>query len=395
MADIFWSGNQVARAQEYAVTVTASAASGTLTATINSKTETYTTTSTDTAVAAQGAILAFQNSPINEFRMMTWSASGSVMSAVGPPDGRAVVVTWGSSGGTTTSGGGSPSVAATSPYNYADTANWVGGVLPASGDRAVFQGNLTSVLYGLTQNTADTVALLIEASYAGSIGLPTVNPLGFVEFLPTRLELAGTALTVNANGQSIYRVKSTAGSAVTVIFRGASGNETFDLTGTPASSVLRQSGGGIVLCPDIGETGTLATITADGNFTFRSNSGLTIGTGSFYQGQALIAGPYTTMTVDNGATVTTTAASAGTTTNAYATLVWTSTGSPGTVTVGATGSIDFSASPSTVSVTAVTVREGGTFSDPNKATTGYNMTFVGDQSKCNIKLGQNRVFAIT
>jgi len=395
MADIFWYGNQVPRAVEYAVTVTAAAVSGTLTATINSKTETYTCVSTDASAEAQGAILAFQNSPIPEFGLVTWTVSGAVMGAEGPADGRPVTITWGSSGGTTTSGGGSPSVTNTSPYNYADTANWIGGALPANGDRAVFQGNVASVLYGLTANTSNTVTLLIEASYTGSIGLAAVNALGFPEYLPTRLELAGTALTVTSNGQSVYRLKSTAASAVTVIFRGNDATEVFDLTGLPASSVLRQSGGGIVLCPDVGETGSLATITSSNNFSFRSGAGLTITTASFYNGTALIYGAYTTMTLDNGAAVTVSMAGAGTTTNVYSSLSWNSTGTPGTLTVGATGQADFSPAPSTVAITAATLREGATFLDPNKATTGYNLTVVGDESKCTIVLGQNRVFAIT
>lgn len=395
MADVFWYGNQVARAVEYAVTVTAAAVSGTITATINSKTETYTCVSTDTTTAAQGAALAFQNSPIPEFGLMTWSSTGAIMTAVGPTDGRPVTVTWAAAGGSTITGGGSPSVANTSPYNYADTANWIGGALPVNGDRAVFQGNVASVLYGLTANTANTVSLLIEASYTGSIGLPATNPLGFVEYLPTRLELAGTTMLVTANGQSIYRIKSTAGSAVTVTFRGGDATPTLELTGLPASSVLKQAGGGIVLCPNIGDTGTLTTITSTNNFSFRSNSGLTIGTGSFYNGNAVVAGPYTTLTVDNGGTLLVGAAGAGTTTNCYASLSWGSTGGPGTLTVGATGQADFSQAPSTVAITAVTLREGATFLDPNKATTGYSITYIGNQSNCTTNLGENRVLAVT
>lgn len=396
MADIFWSGNQVARPVQYLVTVTASVVSGTLTATINSKTETYTCTSTDTGVTAQAAIAAFRASPIPEFRLVTWSVSGSVMSAVGPVDGRPVTITWGSSGGTTTSGGGAPTTANTSPYDYADTANWVGGVLPVNGDRAVFQGRLASVLYGLTANTANTVTLFIDVTYTGSIGLAAVNPNGFVEYLPTRLELAGTTLTVNANGQSVYRVKSTAGSAVTVTFAGTTATQTFDLTGLPASSVLHQSGGGLVLCPAVGETAALGTILASGNFSFVSGSGLTITTGSFYNGQAVIAGAYTTLVVDNGARVTAVAAAAGTTTNVYnGTLNWNSTGAMGTVLVGATGVVTLQAAPSTVSITAQTLREGATWSDPNKAATGYNRTFVGNMANCTVSDGQNRVYAVT
>ena len=396
MADVFWSGNQVARPVQYLVTVTASVVSGTLTATINSKTETYTCLTTDSATEAQGAIQAFSASPIPEFRLVTWSVSGAVMSAVGPVDGRPVTITWGSAGGTTTSGGGAPTTANTSPNNYADTANWVGGVLPANGDRAVFQGNLASALYGLTANTANTVTLLIEASYTGSIGLAAVNPLGFPEYLPTRLALAGTALTVNANGQSVYRVLSTAGSAVTVVFRGETSALTFDLTGLPASSVLRQSGGGIIVSPDIGETSALGTITSTGDFNFRANVGLTITTGSFYGGNAVLAGPYTTLNIDNGAAVVTTAASAGTTTTVLSgSLSWNSTGALGTVLIGATGQADLSPAPSTVSITAQTLREGATWSDPNKAATGYNRTYVGDMANCTVNDGQNRVYAVT
>lgn len=395
MADIFWSGNQVARPVRYDVTVTASVVSDTITATINSKTETYTCTSTDVATTAQAAVTAFQNSPIREFRLMTWSSSGAVMTAIGPVDGRPVTVTWAGTGGTTITGGGSPSVAATSSFDYSDTANWVGGVLPANGDRAVFQGNVPSVLYGLTANTANTVDLLIEASYTGSIGLADTNSLRFLEYLPRRLELKGTAMTIAANGQSVFRLKSTAVSAVTVILTGSTSAESVDLTGLPASSVLKQSGGGIVLAPAVGDTCLLGTITCTNGYSFRGGPGLTITTATFYSGTALLAGPYTTVTIDGGGTLTTSKASAGTTTYAYAAVNWGSTGTPGTLTVGANGSFDLSTAPSTVAITAVTRREGSTFLDPNRAATGYTMTYVGDESLCTTALGQNRAIAIT
>lgn len=391
MAVIFYSGNQRAQAVEYRVTVATITAGQTITATINGKTETYTSTTADEPTAAREAVSQFSNSLLAELRNFTFfNPADGVIYAVGPADGAPVAISWGGTASSLT--GTSASVAALSPANVSDAANYVGGSRPANGDTLVVENYTGDLKYGLAQFAANTVALVRRASHTGQIGLPDTNPLGYPEYLPTHFETAGTSLTVEDGGQGFVRVKSAASSAVTAVVTGESpgqvGQENVEFYGFPASSVLNVNGGAVAFCPLTAQTGTAATVRC-ANAALRVGAGGTLGTATCYGSQVYVAGPYTTYVQGDGTQATFDRASAGTNTTLNdGTAVWKSTGSPGTVTCNSGSTFDASAAPSTVSVTAVVIAEGGTFRDRNRRVARpVEFTKTGDQLNMTIDMG--------
>lgn len=375
MANIVWSGNQVSRSGTATVAVTAVAAGGTVTAAINSKTETYTATASDTTItAATNAVAAFAASPIPEFGLVSWTnpSDGTILGTT-PSDGRPVTITYGAAGGCTV--GSTTTVAATSAHSVSDAANYVGGVLPTNLDVLHLQGDAPDLLYGLSALTGLTVSLVRREDFSGSVGLSDWHPLGFLEYLPTRLELAGTSLTVSSGGTGTTRIKSTAGSAVTVYARGEGAAEVLEITGLPASSILDVNRMGVVLAPLQGDTALVVTALVANQSSLRTGAGATITACTVKDAQANLGGPVTTLTVDKNATVT------GTLAAAYSTLVvaggtynHNSTGTLGTVTIGSAGVVDLTLAPAAVTTSGITVNSGGSFRDPYKRVSSYTVS---------------------
>lgn len=391
MAVIYYSGNQRTRAVEYYVTVATITAGQTITATINGKVETYTSTTADEPTAAREAVAQFSESLLAELRNFTFSSpADGIIYAVGPADGAPVAISWGGTASSLT--GTSASVTALSPADVSDDANYVGGAKPVNGDTLVVENYAGDLKYGLDQFAANTVTLVRRASHTGQIGLPDTNPLGYPEYLPTHFETAATALTVEDGGQGFVRVESTAGSAVTATVTGAGpgtlGAENVEFFGFPASSVLNINGGSVAFCPLTSQTGTAATVRC-ANAAFRVGAGGTLGTATCIASQVLIAGAYTTYVQSDGTDATFDRASAGTTTTLNdGTVAWRSTGSPGTVTCNSGSTFDASLAPATVSVTAVTINEGGTFRDRNRRVARpIAFTKNGDQLNMVIDMG--------
>ncbi len=397
MANIVWSGNQVSRAGTEWVAVTAVSVGGTITATINSKTETYTSVTGDTlATAAAGAVAAFQASPIPEFALVAWAnRNDDEIWATTPADGRPVTVTYGAAGGCTV--GSTTTVAPTSSHTLADAANFVGGVAPGNGDTLVLQGDAPDILYGLDTLTSNTVAILRYSSYTGSVGLSDWNPLGFLEYLPTRLETAGTSVNVVSGGTGVTRLKSTAGSAVTLYGRGAGPAEVLEVTGLPANSVIDIENIGLVVAPLQGDASVAATALVANLASIRTGPGGTITTATIKNATGDLGGSVTTLTVDRGATVTARLATAITTLNVPSgTYSHNSTGSAGTITISGDGVVDLSDAPATVAVTGITCNDGGSFRDPWKRASGYSIS--GNNwlaCRSNLDIGTSFTIAVT
>ncbi len=393
MANIVWSGNQVSRAGTQSSTVTA-VGTGTITAAINSKTETYTYVAADTlAATATAAIAAFQNSVIPEFGLVTWTnPSDGVMFATGPSDGRPVTVTFGATGSCTLAA--TVTVAPTSANDIADAANYVGGVAPVNLDVIVAQGTAPDMLYGLATYTGNTVSINRQASYTGSIGLSDWNPIGFQEYLPVRLETAGTAITATFGSTGKARVKTT-GAAATVIARASNSQEVLELTGLAASSVVDANNCGVIVSPLVGDTSTVTTALVANNATLRTGVGGVIVTGTVKGASANLGGSVTTLTVDKQASVTMTLAAATTTLNIVGgTCNWNSTGATGTVLINSGGTLDLTTAPATVATSGITVNAGGSLKDPFKRLSGYNIT-GDDWTQTNLDIGTSFTIAVT
>lgn len=387
MAVIYYSGNQRTRAQQYAVTVTTITVGQTITATINSKVETYTATSTDEATEAAAAVAQFSASLLLELRNFTFTSADTVITAVGPADGAPVTITWGGTASLSTS-----TIAALSPADVDDAANYVGGVKPVNMDTLVVENFAGDLKYNLAEFTANTVMLIRRASHQGQIGLPDTNPLGYPEYLPTHFETAGTSLTVEDGGSGFVRVRSTAASAVTASIVGTNqgqlGAERVEIYGTPASSVLNLNGGSLAFCPLGAQTGTASTIRC-ANGALQVGGGATLATVTAQNSQVAIASSLTTYTQDRGTATTFMRAAGGTTLNIEdGAFSHGSTGGWTTVNVRSGGTFDATFAPTTVAITTVNLDEGGTLLDPNeRIVQPYTLNLNGEMRNMTMDIG--------
>ena len=310
MATVSWVGNGQQIAQQVTLTVTAVANGGTLTATINGKNVTYTCTASDTtttAATAWAALLNARTAP-PEFQQITWSASTTVITGVSDVAGLPFYSTGTGTGGLSKSQAGGASVtlaqtvANSSQNDVGNAANWsrLGiAALPTTGDDVVVANTSVSMLYNLQALNGVTLNSWTRyQSFTGTIGLPENNPLGYVEFRPTYLQLAssvnqsiaafqlllGAGTTGNGPTRERYDMQSyrtnlvvlASGSAAdqyAIRFLGSHGQNTVTLVGTSV---------GICMLPTEAAAGTatISQATVDGGGT------LDMGTGCAFSGTA-------------------------------------------------------------------------------------------------------------
>lgn len=404
MADIFWRGLQRRRAHVRTLTVTTADTGGTITVTVGgTKSVIVTPTTTNTTTTATEIAAACEASTEPEFEEITWTSSGAVVSATGPDDGAPITVakTDGGTNATTLA----TLTAALSPYDANDGANYVGGVLPGNSDRLVLQDTDVPLKYNLDGLTAVTFTILRKSTYTGSIGLPDVNPAGYPEHRATHLECAGVTIEVEgASGDQAgqFRFKSTAGSAVTLTVRGGSagavGYEVVEVYGTPASSVLRVSGGSVAVAPKVGQTATLGTLLAT-NASLRVGSGVTLSGGpSFTNVSASILSSWSGTLALDGGDVSVGGAAAGVLQIDAGRVTWRSTGNPGnSPAIGSGATLDLSQAPTTLSIGGtVALYAGGTLDDSAGRGGNYSLQTVrATLAECSWLTSNGRTFAIS
>jgi hypothetical protein len=397
MATVYWVGGVAPRAATSTQTVTAGGA-GTITATINGKVETYTSGSGDSvAVAATGAVAKFKASPIAEFQLVTWTnPSAGVILATGPADGRPVSISFGVSGACTISGA---TTAPASPNNLGTAANYSGGSVPTNGDQLVFAGRTPSVHYGLDTFASLDVDIIIRDTYTGDIGLNDFNQLGtgFAEFLPVRMQSAGLVWNVASPGRNLWRLQSTAASdPVVATITGTGTRVGVELTGLPAgeNNVVHHTGGGLVIAPLDTDACHILTLDSAGRGTLLTGVNCGVTTATVQQMNADLSGTVGTLNVRQRANVIVRGAAGVTTSNVLdGKLDWRSTAGPGTVTIGSTGWATFDDAPDPVTVTSITMQDGGRLTDKFRRTTGYNLSC--NLEKVRVELGGTRTYAIS
>lgn len=399
MAVTYWTGNQRATARSHTFTVNTVTAGDTLTATINSKVETYTIPSSPTtASVAAGLVALLATSPVRELANFTFTSDSNTVRAVGPADGRPLTISFAATGTSTISS--VTSVAATSPHDADDAANYLGGTKPGNGDTLIFENNSVDCLYNLAEFTSNTVTFVKRASYGGIIGLPDTNPLGYPEYLPTHFETAGTSLTVEDNGV-VCRIESTAGSATTATVTGPGGGtlnaETVEITGLPASSVVNVNGGTLALAPLTNQAAAVGTARI-ANGVLRTGPSAVLGTATIIDSQAELAGNYTALTVDGDSDVLVTrAATAATSTTLDGGVTrWGSTGGPNTTTVGTGAELTFAPAPAAVTVGTITLEAGSTLRDPyERMAKTFNLTVNCKVEEVTLDLGTRFSLAVS
>lgn len=173
----------------------------------------------------------------------------------------------------TTTGSGTVSMTnttpATGPNFFTNVKNWSGGAVPVDLDTITLDHSEAPILYGLDQSSIEPAALHIPASYTGTIGLPDMNPSGYVEYRSPYLSIGPALLHVGAgdgDGSGRIKINLTTDQCDVTVFGTA---RPFDpaaliLKGTNAANTLTVLGGSVGVGVYGGEAATLATVSQSG-----------------------------------------------------------------------------------------------------------------------------------
>lgn len=411
-----WIGNAADITQITTITVADTwATDDTATLTINGNDLTV-TVGTDAAVADVAAALAaavnaasrddglvgdesrnIGGQEIPEFRRITASSSGAVLTLTANTAGQPFVVTASeSTDGDGTLGTPTDAQAATGRNWFSNADNWSGGSMPVDADDIVFDSGEVDCIYGLSQSSITPASITIRPGYTGRIGLPLYNVDDpgnpYREYLPTYLALGTSSdsqtVTVTIDSTS-NRIKLDTGTAQTVwrILNTGTTREDINtpcclLKGTHASNTADHVRGDVAIAYYPDETATVDALSVGYRENQEGDAQLYLGSGvtldAISQSGGSIVGN------SNAGTLTQTGGTyrhaAGTMTAANidgGTVLYDSTGTLTTARVGGDGVLDFRQAVGAVTVTNCELHAGASFLDPaGRATITNGWDFV-------------------
>lgn len=328
MAISFWIGNAPAVAQisnGSIDTVDGTPADNVFTVTIGDQAISA-TGDTDVATTAAALVASLQASVHPYFAAATWTnpSAGNITGTAdtaGVPFEATLSVS-GVGSGTITDF--ADTTANAGPHDYATPANHSIGTVPASSDTIIFSDNGVDVLWGLDQGAKTGVALFVDQSYSGKMGLPynvfTTSENGETtdatveEYRKTYLDIDWSRCEIGRQvgiavqqGATRLKLENQRGSASTTIIHNTA--STSAETGLPvvrmlfgdanAAIIIKAAPGGFGIAMEPDETATVgtATVTATGAGTaVHLGAGVTITTFEQISGNN---------TLDTAATVTT------------------------------------------------------------------------------------------
>lgn len=265
------------------ITITAVAAGGTLSAILNGKTLTYTVVTGDTTTTAAAALAALLTAgTVPEYGPLTISQSAAVITFTGPADGRPFAgmtggLTSSASGGTTTLSQAT-TVAGSSPSDVGLAANWNragSAALPQNGDDVILGNTAVPILYNLTALAAVLLnSYTRRQDFTGTVGLPENNPQGYVEYLPTYLQLGsnvaalpivlGSGVTGTGPGRERYDLQTYKYRADALAAGSALDDYAIRLLGTNTANVVRVGATSVGVATLPGETANLDNLSSVG-----------------------------------------------------------------------------------------------------------------------------------
>jgi hypothetical protein len=394
MSTVTWRGDAQAIAQVNTLTVGGTPVNGqAYNVLINGKTVTYTSTGTDTTATIASSLQALlTGARIGEFGEITWTVSGSVITATAATAGVPFTQTSsvGAGTGTLTT---TTTVTGSGPNDVSLAANWSTGSLPASGDDVTLANSTSGLLYNLSALSAVTLnSLTIDSTFTGNIGLPRTNANGYVEYRPTYWQIGATTVTTLAGtGGGSGRIRLDLGSAATTLNINATGSPidqgkpALQLKAINAANVLNILQGNVGVAVEPGELSTLVTINIGYQSSQQTDVTLTLGSGCTLTtinqdgGSLTVNSNVTTLTQRGGNLIVYGTAAITTLDIESGNCRWQSSGTLGTVTLGSSGgggSLDFSRDPRTRTVTNLTLNSGTTLLDPNKTVTFTNPLYL-------------------
>ena len=379
MATRSWRGAAIAVAQ--VSTATPTAANSTLyTLTINGKDVSYTSDGSATvAEITAGLTAAWNASAQTEIAEVTATDSTTHVTLTGDTAGKPFTVTSTGAGtinlATTT--------AATGPNHWNDADNWSGTTVPTTGDTAIVDLSLGSVLYGLDAS-GDTLASLIVLSpsfTSNTLGLPRVNAGGYTEYRDRYLKIGATLCTIDTRAQ---RVNINFGSVQTTceIRTTGTGAETNVpaclLIGTHASNAFEAHDAQVGIAFHADETATAAALRVAPAADVRCGPGVTLGTVQTL-GTLDAQSNITTLTATGGSATVRGSATVGTldVDGPGAVVKYQSSGTVSTATIGP-GTVDCSGDLSPRTFSSTTIRAGGRIIDPRSTITHTAWAIGGD-----------------
>ncbi len=170
MATKYWLGQADAVAQVDTVEVTAYDAATTYKITIGGV-EVSAVGNTDADTTASDLSTAFNNSTHPYFTGITATVATDTVTLTADVAGVPFTATSSVTGGSGTIGAVTSSTANSGPCDWSVADNWSDGSIPANGDTVIFADSSVNCAFGLDNNSVALVALLIEQTYTGYIGL--------------------------------------------------------------------------------------------------------------------------------------------------------------------------------------------------------------------------------
>ena len=382
MAIVTWIGAASSHPQLDTLTVGSTTSGHTFITTINGKAITYTAGTGETVTTIAAAILALlQASNEGEFTELTFAAgvTAGTLTVTGPADGAPFTLSVSGGTGTYSRTG---TTAPISPHDAATVTNYSGGALPSNGDHLVLERTNVSILYGLTALAGISLASFTrKRSFTGQVGLPDTADGGYREYRTRELSVNAPIITVEQTGSDRaqqVRILAVDADPVTMVVAGDGvasplGSEAIEVRGLPADSTLTVIGASVAVATAAGTVATIDALTAHAS-TVRLGSGVTLDAATVRNATAQLDCTATTLNVDGGTTIVGEAAATTNLAIDAGSVLWRSTGSPGTVVVGGGGQVDFSQAPAAVAVTAVTLNAGSGWFDPlGRVTADYDL----------------------
>jgi hypothetical protein len=415
MSTIRWRGDAPAIAQVQTITIATNDVATTYKVTINGKTVSVPGDAGGASNTAADLVAALSGGTVpQEFAEILWSAVANVVTGTAAKPGKPFTLSVNVSGGT---GALSTAIvtASSGPHDASVGANWSTGALPATGDDVLFDTGSSDVLYGLDQHAVTPASITVLAGFTGKIGLPAVNAdnaaATYFEYRPQYLQFGssgagGTINLVIAGGAG--RIKFDQGTAPAIwnvstpAQRMDAGVPAVLIKGTNAANVLNINQGDVGFAYFGGETATLAAMNVGYETNPAGDSSVWLGSGTSLANVAIVqtGGSLTINSATTGtATITVydgtlTIQSGGQTGLSVlgGTCIYNSSGAlAGTVTVGGSGTLDFSQDLRMKTVGSAINLYGAKSKllDPNKVVSALVVNLNQATLAGNINLGTN------
>lgn len=380
MATKIFTGQGINRKQVNTLTPTViSAGSGSFTVTINNNTAVFLSTSADDlATVCAGIVAAVQAQESGEFREVSASTDDTLVYLTATTAGVPFTQT-SSATGTSAALTTSTSTANKSKNDWSDALNWAGGVIPVDTDDVIIEDTAESIWYGLDQSSILLTSLTVRETFTGTIGLPTTNPNGYLEYRNTALLLDGaTTLTITHNsGDQSQRFRITvADNNCALIVNGPLDNSSQNYgvvewdagTGTHTVAV---NNGSVSIAPQTQDSVTVSTLKAVDSAILTGPSA-TITTATLDGACTAIFGKSPTTLNMDGSSAAQVQSGACTTLNLVRGQVIWQGGNITTLTVSPTAIANFAEDKAAITVTDTTLHSGGLIDNPNNRVTWTN-----------------------